>query len=89
MQGISFILSHPFIGTYHLTKSSIIYLERGFIMYSEKVIIDELMWEYDYTETQAQSIIDKYKQSNKYPDLCELIQHRLSMRLSEENMHYV
>ena len=35
-------------------------------MYSEETIINELIWEYDYTETQAQSIVDKYKQSNKY-----------------------
>lgn len=58
-------------------------------MYPEETIINELMWEYDYTETQAQSIVDKYKQSNKYPELCELIQHRVSVRLSEEEMHNV
>lgn len=58
-------------------------------MYSEETIINELMWEYDYTESQAQSIIDKYKQSNKYLDLCELIQHRVSTRLSEEEMYNV
>ena len=58
-------------------------------MYSERTIINELMWEYDYTESQAQSIVDKYKQSNKYPDLCELIRHRVSARLYEEEMHNV
>lgn len=58
-------------------------------MYPEKVVIDELMWEYDYTESQAQSIVNKYKQSNAYPDLCELIQHRLFKRASEEAMYNV
>lgn len=57
--------------------------------YPETIVIKELMWEYDYTEKQAKLIIDKYKQSNKYPELCELIQHRMSVRLSEEEMHNV
>ena len=58
-------------------------------MYSEETIINELIWEYDYTETQAQSVVNKYKQSNKYSELCELIQHRVFVRLSEEEMHNV
>ena len=58
-------------------------------MYPEETIINELIWEYDYTETQAQSIVNKYKQSNKYPELCELIQHRVFMKTIEENMHNV
>lgn len=55
--------------------------------YPETVVIKELMWEYDYTEEQASSIVDKYKKDGGYTYLCELIQYRLSLKNQEESLY--
>ena len=54
------------------------------MIFTEKVIKNELMWEYSYTEEQAQAIIESYKSSNKFADLCELIQYRMDVKNFEE-----
>ena len=54
------------------------------MVFTEKVITNELMWEYSYTEEQAQTIIESYKSSNKFTDLCELIQYKMDIKNSEE-----
>lgn len=59
------------------------------MVYPENIVIKELMWEYDYTEKQAESIVHRYKQNNSYIRLCELIQCRLSLRNQKENLSYV
>lgn len=46
--------------------------------YPEAVVLKELMWEYDYTQEQAQSILNRYKQNGEYSKLCELIESRLN-----------
>lgn len=56
------------------------------MIYPEEIVIQELMWEYDYTLTQAQSIVNLYKSKDEYSELCELIQHRLSIKLSREEL---
>lgn len=55
--------------------------------YPENVIIEELMWEYNYTEPQAKAIVNRYKQNHDYSSLCELIQHRMSLRNQEEMLY--
>lgn len=57
--------------------------------FPENTIIKELIWEYDYTKSQAKAIVSYYKKANKYSDLCELIQYRLSIKLSEEELYNV
>lgn len=56
------------------------------VYYPEEILIGELMWEYDYTQEQAELIIDQYKSKDEYSELCELIQHRLSIK-TRENLY--
>ena len=53
------------------------------MVYPEQVVQSELMWEYGYTEQQAQSIINSYKSQGKYTELCDLIQYRMSLQNSK------
>lgn len=46
------------------------------MIYPESIVLNELMWEYDYTEKQAQALIDRYKLNNDYELLCDLIEHK-------------
>lgn len=54
--------------------------------YPEEVVKKELMWEYDYTEQKAQSVIESYKSQGKYNDLCDLIKLRQSLQFSKETL---
>lgn len=54
------------------------------MLFTEKVIINELMWEYSYTKEQAQTILESYKSNNKFTDLCELIQYKMDVKNFEE-----
>lgn len=53
--------------------------------YPEDVVLKELMWEYDYTEEQARSILTRYKQNGEYSKLCQFIERRLH----KEDLKYV
>ena len=50
------------------------------------VLINELMWEYDYTRAKAQEIVSLYEAQGKYEDLCELIKTRqeISMEIRDD-----
>lgn len=56
------------------------------MLYPEEVITSELMWEYDYTEQQAKTLIESYKSQGKYNDLCDLINYRMSLKSSKDNL---
>lgn len=49
------------------------------MIYPEEVVLKELMWEYDYSQEQAESILLAYKQNGKYYKLCQLIEHKASL----------
>lgn len=38
--------------------------------------IQEMIWEYDFSEKQATKIVDKYISDNKFKDLCDLLVYR-------------
>ncbi len=59
------------------------------MIFTEDVVIKELIWEYDYTKSQAESIVSHYKSLGKYPELCELIQYRLSLAIINKEKHNV
>lgn len=50
------------------------------------VLINEIMWEYDYTRAKAEQIVSLYEIQHKYEDLCELIKARqdISMSIKED-----
>lgn len=48
------------------------------MLYPEEVVLKELMWEYDYTQEQAESILLAYKRNGEYCRLCQLIEHRMN-----------
>lgn len=54
------------------------------MIFSDEVILQELMWEYDYTQEQAQSILSSYKSQDKLSELYELIQHKLDLKNLDE-----
>lgn len=54
------------------------------MLYPEEVVLKELMWEYDYTQEQAESILMAYKRSGKYCKLCLLIEQRAN--IGEDNV---
>lgn len=54
------------------------------MIYPERIVQNELMWEYGYTAQQAQSVIDIYKSQDKYTELCNLIQYRMSLQSSKD-----
>ena len=56
------------------------------MIYPEEVVKRELMWEYDYTEQQASSMIESYKAQNKYTELCDLIKYRMSVQFANESL---
>lgn len=37
------------------------------------VLIQEIMWEYNYTQQKATEIVNMYIKAGKYNDLCELV----------------
>ena len=59
------------------------------MIYPENIVINELVWEYDYTKRQSEAIVDYYKKRGKYQELCELIQYRLSIQILKEEQAYV
>lgn len=52
----------------------------------KSVLINEIMWEYDYTKAKATEIVNLYEQRGKYEHLCELIKARqdISMVIKED-----
>lgn len=56
------------------------------MIFPERTIVNELIWEYDYSPSQAKSIVSHYKKLGKYSELCALIQQRLSIKLSKEDL---
>ena len=54
--------------------------------YSEKVILNELMWEYDFSKSQAESIIRHYQKIGKYQELCSLIQERSVLKSAQKEL---
>lgn len=40
------------------------------------VLVNEIMWEYDFTRAKAEEIVRSYEKQGKYDDLCELIEAR-------------
>ena len=59
------------------------------MIFKEEVVINELIWEYDYTKSQAESIVSRYKTLGKYPELCDLIQYRSSLAIIDKEKHDV
>lgn len=56
------------------------------MLYPEIVIQKELMWEYNYTNSQAKSIVKNYKLQNRYSELCDLITYKMSLANSKDNL---
>ncbi len=42
------------------------------------ILIREIMWEYDCTKKRAKWLVDKYRKSGKYLDLCEIVKYKRS-----------
>ena len=40
------------------------------------VLVNEMMWEYDFTRAKAEEIVQSYEKQGKYDDLCEFIEAR-------------
>lgn len=50
------------------------------MLYPEKIVCNELKWEYGLSKWGALLIINHYKQIGQYPKLCQLIEKRGAMR---------
>lgn len=37
------------------------------------VLVNEIMWEYDYSRSKALELVSMYEDQGKYEDLCELV----------------
>ena len=48
-------------------------------MYTEQVLIKELQWEYNLSFEKAKSIVETYKNTHRYKELCQAIEHRNSI----------
>lgn len=51
-----------------------------------ETLINEMCWEYNYSKKKASTIVDEYKNRDKYQDLCELVKARqeISMIIKED-----
>lgn len=44
--------------------------------FTRETAIQEMVWEYDFSEKQAAKVVDKYISENKFKDLCDLLVYR-------------
>ena len=52
----------------------------------DSIIVQELVHEYGYTEKQAKTILLSYKNQNKLSDLIDLIQQKLTIKMTKEEL---
>lgn len=49
------------------------------MIFNKKVLLKEIMFQYDFTEEHAEKIIEKYKKNGTYRILCELVKKHLNI----------
>ena len=43
---------------------------------TKEIAIKEMMWEYDFTEKQAEKVVNRYIREGKFKELCDLLAYR-------------